>query len=281
MKMATRRRTLLNRVPTTIRKQWKPRPIRPTSQSSSTAPAGPAVRRLARELGVDLSRVRGTGPDGRITRDDVINAVRHANAAAGHAAPAGQEDRDGFGIIRREAMSKIRKTIAANMVRSATTIPHLTNFDDADITDLDRLRKESATAYANSGIKLTSLAFVLKAVALALEQHPTLNASLDMESGEIMYKQLCQFGRRRRYRSRPDCAGAARRRSAFDSANRAGNSIAGRQGARRQTDARRSARRHLHHQQHGRRRRAILNADHQFPGSRNSSGRPFAQNARW
>jgi pyruvate dehydrogenase E2 component (dihydrolipoamide acetyltransferase) len=163
-------------------------------QSSSTAPAGPAVRRLARELGVDLSRVRGTGSDGRITRDDVINAVRHANAAAGHAAPAGQEDRDGFGIIRREAMSKIRKTIAANMVRSATTIPHLTNFDDADITDLDRLRKESATAYANSGIKLTSLAFVLKAVALALEQHPTLNASLDMESGEIVYKRYVNLG---------------------------------------------------------------------------------------
>ena len=153
------------------------------------------MRRLARELGVDLSRVRGTGPDGRITREDVINAVRHANAAAAacRRRPA-QEDRDGFGIIRREAMSKIRKTIAANMVRSATTIPHLTNFDDADITDLDRLRKESATAYAKSGIKLTSLAFVLKAVALALKQHPTLNASVDMESGEIIYKHYVNLG---------------------------------------------------------------------------------------
>jgi pyruvate dehydrogenase E2 component (dihydrolipoamide acetyltransferase) len=91
-------------------------------------------------------------------------------------------------------MSKIRKTIAANMVRSATTIPHLTNFDDADITELERLRKESAAAYADSGIKLTSLAFVLKAIALALKQHPTLNASVDMETGEIIYKQYVNLG---------------------------------------------------------------------------------------
>jgi pyruvate dehydrogenase E2 component (dihydrolipoamide acetyltransferase) len=166
--------------------------------SSTSAPAGPAVRRLARELGVDLARVTGTGSDGRITREDVINAVRHANAMAGTAASAaptaGPVERDNYGAIRRETMSKIRKTIAANMVRSATTIPHLTNFDDADITELERLRKESAAAYADSGIKLTSLAFVLKAVALALEQHPTLNASLDMETGEIIYKQYINLG---------------------------------------------------------------------------------------
>jgi pyruvate dehydrogenase E2 component (dihydrolipoamide acetyltransferase) len=142
--------------------------------------------------------VPGTGPDGRITREDVISAVRHANAVAGTAvagaSPAGGLERDNYGIIRRETMSKIRKTIAANMVRSATTIPHLTNFDDADITELERLRKESATAYADSGIKLTSLAFVLKAVAMALKQHHTLNASLDVESGKIVYKQYVNLG---------------------------------------------------------------------------------------
>ncbi|HTQ38072.1 MAG TPA: 2-oxo acid dehydrogenase subunit E2 [Pirellulales bacterium] len=167
--------------------------------SSTTAPAGPAVRRLARELGVDLDRVHGTGPDGRITREDVINAVRHANevaATSGRAASpsTGPAERDNYGIVRRETMSKIRKTIAENMVRSATTIPHLTNFDDADITELERLRKESAAAYSHSGIKLTSLAFVLKAVSMALKQHPTLNASLDMETGEIIYKQYVNLG---------------------------------------------------------------------------------------
>ena len=108
--------------------------------------------------------------------------------------PAQPRSDDSYGLIRRETMSKIRKTIAANMVRSATTIPHLTNFDDADITELERLRKESASSYADSGIKLTSLAFVLKAVALALEQHPMLNASVEMESGEIIYKQYINLG---------------------------------------------------------------------------------------
>jgi pyruvate dehydrogenase E2 component (dihydrolipoamide acetyltransferase) len=166
--------------------------------SGLTAPAGPAVRRLSRELGVDLSRVGGTGPGGRITREDVVNAVRQANAAVvsspGKAPAAGSVDRDNYGVIRRETMSKIRKTIAANMVRSATTIPHLTNFDDADITELERLRKESAAAYSDSGIKLTSLSFVLKAIAQALKQHPTLNASLDMETGEIIYKEYVNLG---------------------------------------------------------------------------------------
>ena len=140
----------------------------------------------------------GTGPDGRIVREDVINAVRQANVVAGGSPAAKPARRPArarqLRRRRREAMSKIRKTIAANMVRSATTIPHLTNFDDADITELERLRKESTAAYATSGIKLTSLAFVLKAIALALKQHPIVNASVDMESGEIIYKQYVNLG---------------------------------------------------------------------------------------
>jgi pyruvate/2-oxoglutarate dehydrogenase complex dihydrolipoamide acyltransferase (E2) component len=175
-----------------------PAPQSSDGHPASISPAGPAVRRLARELGVDLARVEGTGPGGRITRDDVVNAVRHANviaAKSGAAAGAAiEEERDDYGPIRRETMTKIRKTIAANMVRSAFTIPHLTNFDDADITELERLRKESALAYADSGIKLTQLAFVLKAVALALKQHPTLNASVDLEAAEITYKNYVNLG---------------------------------------------------------------------------------------
>ncbi len=128
----------------------------------------------------------------------MIDAVRHANAvvasSSAHGQLTGQEEQDAFGIVRRETMSKIRRTIATNMVRSATTIPHLTNFDDADITELERLRKESAAVYADSGIKLTSLAFVLKAIASALKLHPTLNASVDMEAGEIVYKQYVNLG---------------------------------------------------------------------------------------
>jgi pyruvate dehydrogenase E2 component (dihydrolipoamide acetyltransferase) len=158
------------------------------------APAGPAVRRLARELGVDLSRVSGSGTGGRITREDVIGAVRHATSTSTGPIPTGATDRDAFGKIHREPISKMRKTIAANMVRSSFTIPHLTNFDDADITELERIRKGSVADYAGSNVKLTSLVFVMKAVALSLKQHPTLNASLDLESGQIIYKDYVNLG---------------------------------------------------------------------------------------
>jgi pyruvate dehydrogenase E2 component (dihydrolipoamide acetyltransferase) len=91
-------------------------------------------------------------------------------------------------------MSKIRRTIAAQMVKSASTIPHVTNFDDADVTDLERLRKTMPPASPGAAIKLTSLPFVMKAVALALGQHPVLNASIDEEKEEIVYKQYVNLG---------------------------------------------------------------------------------------
>jgi pyruvate dehydrogenase E2 component (dihydrolipoamide acetyltransferase) len=177
-----------------------PRPVavepEPVAATATVDPAGPAVRRLARELGVDLARVRGSGPAGRIVREDVIAAVRQASSGAPAARPratAGTEQ-DDWGPIRREQMSRMRKTIAANMVRSVSTIPHLTNFDDADVTELERLRKESAAEYAKSNLKLTALAFVIKAVSLSLRQHPSINASIDPEKGEIVYKEYVNIG---------------------------------------------------------------------------------------
>ncbi len=166
------------------------------TQTGKVEPAGPAVRRLARELGIDLSRVTGTGQGGRIVREDVIAAVRHANATAplSPAGKLGATENDSWGGIRREALPKIRKTIANNMVRSATTIPHVTNFDDADVTELERIRKESANDYLKENVKLTTLAFVMKAVALALRQHPTINATLDMENNQIIYKEYVNLG---------------------------------------------------------------------------------------
>jgi pyruvate dehydrogenase E2 component (dihydrolipoamide acetyltransferase) len=162
---------------------------------SAVEPAGPAVRRLARELGVDLARVRGTGPAGRIIREDVIAAVRQASAAPSRVrGQSGSAERDDWGPIRREQMSRMRKTIAANMVRSVSTIPHLTNFDDADVTELEQLRKASTQEYAKSNTKLTALAFVIKAVSLSLRAHPAVNASIDMEKGEIVYKDYVNVG---------------------------------------------------------------------------------------
>jgi pyruvate dehydrogenase E2 component (dihydrolipoamide acetyltransferase) len=175
-----------------------PQPVAATAGvATAVEPAGPAVRRLARELGVDLARVSGSGPGGRIVREDVIAAVRQASGSGGaaRARPAsGASERDDWGPIRREQMSRMRKTIAANMVRSVSTIPHLTNFDDADVTELEHLRKASAPEYAKSNLKLTALAFVIKAVSLSLRQHPGVNSTIDTEKGEIVYKDYVNIG---------------------------------------------------------------------------------------
>ena len=173
--------------------------------------AGPEARRLARELGVDLSRVQGTGKGGRITVEDVRAATVHAAPAVEQpetpaegipaqrgtrepAVPPGMLGEDAYGHVRREPMSRIRRTIAAQMVKSAGTIPHVTNFDDADVTELERMRKTIPPAYLGPTIKLTAMPFVMKAVALGLRQHPLLNASLDEEKGEIVYKQYVHLG---------------------------------------------------------------------------------------
>ena len=167
----------------------------PAAATETVEPAGPAVRRLARELGVDLARVRGSGPAGRIVREDVITAVRQASAAPARSRPESTAtERDDWGPIRREQMSRMRKTIAANMVRSVSTIPHLTNFDYADVTELEHLRKASTQEYAKNNIKLTALAFVVKAVSLSLRDHPAVNGSVDMEKGEIVYKDYVNVG---------------------------------------------------------------------------------------
>jgi pyruvate dehydrogenase E2 component (dihydrolipoamide acetyltransferase) len=149
-------------------------------------------------LGVDLGRVRGSGPAGRIVREDVITAVRQAGgqgtATRSRATDSDSTERDDWGPVRREQLSRMRKTIATNMVRSVSTIPHLTNFDDADVTELEHLRKASTQEYAKSNVKLTALGFVIKAVSLSLRQHPVVNASIDMEKGELVYKDYVNIG---------------------------------------------------------------------------------------
>ncbi|MCR4412388.1 MAG: 2-oxo acid dehydrogenase subunit E2 [Thermoguttaceae bacterium] len=172
-------------------------------------PAGPAARRLARELGVDLSRVEGTGARGRITPEDVRSAAAPAPVAAVapvpaavHPAPAlfepvvppGEPDRDAWGDIRREKMSQIRRAIAAQMARSASTVPHVTNFDDADITDLEQIRKSVPPGFFGPDLKITLMPFLMKAVALSLRRHPLLNASLDESQQQIVYKQYVNLG---------------------------------------------------------------------------------------
>lgn len=162
-------------------------------------PAGPAARRLARELGVDLTTVRGTGRHGRITVEDVTKAAQSSSGTKeitvpSPVTPPGEPGEDAWGPIRREKLSKIRKTIAAQMVRSWTTIPRVTNFDDADVTDLETLRKSIPLDFIGEGLKLTMMPFVMRAVSLALRHHPLLNASLDEENEQIVYKEYVNLG---------------------------------------------------------------------------------------
>lgn len=165
----------------------------------SSAAAGPAVRRLARELGVDLRRVRPSNSSGRISEEDVRTHVRSSNEQAATAitpgvTPPGRADSDGTGAVRREKMSRMRQTIARNMMQSYSTIPQLTNFDDVDVTELERIRKDSKEDYASQGIKLTAMPFLIKAVAAALKQHPVINASIDQEASETIYKEYVNIG---------------------------------------------------------------------------------------
>jgi pyruvate dehydrogenase E2 component (dihydrolipoamide acetyltransferase) len=169
--------------------------------SAGPIPAGPAVRRLAREMGVDLASLRGTGEHGRITTEDVKAAAPSGPAAkeplgamTEPVVPPGEVGQDSWGPIRRDRMSQIRRTIAAQMTKSATLIPHVTNFDDADVTDLERLRAGVPPGFLGAPQKLTAMPFVLKAVAIALGRHPLLNASLDTDNGQIIYKQYVNLG---------------------------------------------------------------------------------------
>lgn len=171
-------------------------PKESTETEDGTVAAGPAVRRFAREVGVDLRGVSGTGEGGRITRDDVLRVVREhsqgGNGTKTKAAPSGETDQ--WGEVHIERLPKIRKTIAAKMHESWSSVPRVTNFDDADITELERIRVSSKDDYAKKGIKLTTLPFVIKAVASALKEHPTINASIDLENDRVIYKQYVNIG---------------------------------------------------------------------------------------
>ncbi len=183
-----------------------PAPTIPSSATSvdtpgdgySSAAASPSVRRLARELGVDLRSVRPSGSGGRVTEDDLHAHVRAAQEQARSATPAslapGAASSDGQGAVRLEKMSRMRRTIARNMVASYTTIPQLTNFDDVDVSDLEEMRQQSKGDYAARGMKLTQMPFLLKAIAGALKLHPIVNASVDMEAGQIIYKEYINLG---------------------------------------------------------------------------------------
>ncbi len=167
--------------------------------------AGPAVRAIAREYGVDLSKVTGTGRKGRIVKEDVqayvkgaLQKLDSAPAAAvtgGSGIPAiPAVDHSKFGEIEKVKLSKIDKITRDNMSRCWLNIPHVTQFDDADITELEAFRKEMKDEAAKQGVKLTPLPFLIKAAAIALTRHHKFNASLDADGEHIVYKKYVNIG---------------------------------------------------------------------------------------
>ncbi len=180
--------------------ETRPEPVAATASPTTSATAtdmqgvaaGPAIRRFAREVGVDLRTVEGSGKNGRITRDDVLMVVRSGTKSGLGTGAAGQTD--SYGPIHIEKMPKIRQTIARKMHESWSTVPRVTNFDDADITELEEIRQSSKAQYEAKNIKLTSMPFVIKAVAMALKSHPLINASVDLENGQIIYKDYINIG---------------------------------------------------------------------------------------
>jgi pyruvate dehydrogenase E2 component (dihydrolipoamide acetyltransferase) len=183
----------------------RPAPVEPMvvdEQAFRKAHASPSVRRYARELGVDLGQVKGTGPKSRIRREDVQGFVKGrliaAPAAAGSAGAPTFElpsiDFSSFGEIEAQPLSRIQKLSGANLQRNAMLIPHVTQFDKADVTELEAFRQSLKGEAEKRGAKLTFMAFLIKAVVYALQKYPEFNASLSADGQTLILKKYFHIG---------------------------------------------------------------------------------------
>ncbi|WP_462330679.1 dihydrolipoyllysine-residue acetyltransferase [Thiohalocapsa halophila] len=185
-----------------------PVPTRPADMQAyapgRTPHASPAVRRFARELGVDLTLVKGSGRKSRIVKDDVQSFVKQTLAAGAPQAPAGglpfqlpaapEVDFGKFGQVETQPLSRIKKLSGTHLHRSWLSVPHVTQFDEADITELEAFRKDQKAAAEQAGVKLTFMPFLLKAVAGALAQMPVLKASLAADGENLVMKHYTHIG---------------------------------------------------------------------------------------
>ncbi len=187
----------------------RPVPREPREETVSKAHASPSVRKFARELGVDLARVTGSGPKGRILHADIQAFVKGALVAAPSAARASAAqggalpfelpawpdvDFAKFGPTETKALSRIQRLSGPNLHRNWISIPHVTQFDEADITDLEAFRKSNAADTEKRGFKLTMLAFLIKACVTALREYPQFNASLDKSGASLIVKKYYHIG---------------------------------------------------------------------------------------
>jgi pyruvate dehydrogenase E2 component (dihydrolipoamide acetyltransferase) len=171
--------------------------------SDENVAASPSIRKMARELGINLGKIRGSESGGRIVAADVRNyiqrliraAARPASSAPASAKPAPvQIDFSQWGPVSKKPVTPLRKVIARRMAESWNSVPRVTQFDDIDFTRVGELRKKFAAAYEAKGVKLTLTPFVLKAVADTLKKHPVFNSSLDEVAGEIVIKEYIHLG---------------------------------------------------------------------------------------
>jgi pyruvate dehydrogenase E2 component (dihydrolipoamide acetyltransferase) len=163
--------------------------------------ASPSIRKLARELGVDLSKVQGSGAKGRITDVDVKAYVKRVLSSGGAATPGGAGlprvpvvDFAAFGPVERRALTRIQKISGPRLHASWVNLPHVTQFDEADITEMEQARANLKQQAMERGIKLTPLAFVIRACVQAMQQFPQFCASLDADAGELVYKKYVHVG---------------------------------------------------------------------------------------
>jgi len=178
------------------------------STAVAAGAASPSLRRMTRELGIDLRRIRGRGPGGRIEVSDVRSYIQRLEKAAAKAPSASgvsevaatarpateQIDYSKWGPVTKKSLTQLRQVIARRMWENWNAIPHVTQFEEADFTRLNELRKKYATAYEASGAKLTLTPMVLKAVVETLKKHPIFNSSLDETANEIVLKEYFHIG---------------------------------------------------------------------------------------
>ncbi len=171
----------------------------PVRRAGHLAPASPAIRRLARELGIDINKVAGSGPEGRIDEEDIKNYAKEIISRGPAARSAGETvaplpDFAKWGQIERKPMSNVRRATAEHLAQAWHNVPQVTQFDSADITELETLRGRFSDSHNSGGPKITVTAIALKVVAAALQKFPQFAASIDMAGREIVYKHYCNIG---------------------------------------------------------------------------------------
>ena len=176
----------------------QPAPVAPGNESSKKVYAGPAVRKMARELGVDLGQVKGSGAKSRILKEDVQEFVKsRINAPASQGAAVStipDIDFSQFGEVKQVQRSKLHKLTAVNMHRNWNSVPHVAQFNEADVTDLEEFRAELKGEAERRGVKLTFLPFLLKACAKALVEYPQFNVSLHSAGEYVIQKKYVHIG---------------------------------------------------------------------------------------